>query len=139
MLELTLADNRWMVGDAGLREVLGRLRAFRHFCNPDEVAVDPAVAQARPAAVAAAAAGTSSQQQPVQQRCLVQLVVLPAVAADEAGPLARAADADGRRQLKRSEAAPLAAAAAAVAPAALQPNKLCWWPLASRQLPEKVL
>ena len=29
--ELTLAGNRWLAGEAGLREVLGRLRAFRHF------------------------------------------------------------------------------------------------------------
>ena len=116
--ELTLAGNRWSSGEAGLREVLGRLRAFRHFCNPDEVAVDPAAAQARPAAVAAAAAGTVPQQQPEQQLCLVQLAEVPAEAAEEAGPLARAANADCRRQLKRAEAAP-AAAAAVAAPAAV--------------------
>jgi hypothetical protein len=114
-----LAGNRWLAGEAGRREVLGRLRAFRHACSPDEFAVEPAVALALPAAVGAAAAGPFSQQQPLQQQCLRQLVRLPAVAVEGAGPFAKAADADGRHQLKRGEAAPLAAAAAAVAPAAL--------------------
>jgi hypothetical protein len=132
--ELTLAGNRWSSGEAGLREVLGRLRAFRHFCNPDEVAVDPAAAQARPAAVAAAAAGTVPQQQPEQQLCLVQLAEVPAEAAEEAGPLARAANADCRRQLKRAEAAPAAAAAAAAAVAHLQPLELHLRLFLSRQL-----
>ena len=48
--ELTRAGIPWPVGEAGLREVLGRLRAFRHFCCPDEIAAEPA-------AVGAAAGG----------------------------------------------------------------------------------
>jgi hypothetical protein len=116
---LTLAGIRWLAGEDGLREVLGRLRAFRHFCSPEEVAVEPAAALDLPAAVGAAAAGPFSQQQSLQQQCLGQLAGLPAVVAEGAGPLAKAADADVRRQLKRGDAAPLAAAVAAVAPVAL--------------------
>ena len=48
--ELTRAGIPWPAGEAGLREVLGRMRAFRHFCCPDEIAAEPA-------AVGAAAGG----------------------------------------------------------------------------------
>jgi hypothetical protein len=36
--ELALAGARWPQGEAGLRVVFGRLRAFRHFCCPAEAA-----------------------------------------------------------------------------------------------------
>ena len=45
--ELALAGAHWPAGELGLRKVLGRLRAFRHFCCPAEVAAEPAVAAAR--------------------------------------------------------------------------------------------
>ena len=46
MPELTLAGIHWPAGEAGIREVLGRLRAFRHFCCPAEGDAEPAAAEA---------------------------------------------------------------------------------------------
>ena len=34
--ECTLGGGRWLPGEAGMRELFGRLRAFRHFCTPGE-------------------------------------------------------------------------------------------------------
>ena len=39
--ELTLGGARWLAGEAGLRELYGRVRAFRHFCSPCEAAEPP--------------------------------------------------------------------------------------------------
>ena len=39
---ITAAGNPWPEGEAGLREVLGRIRAFRHFCSPQAAVEEPA-------------------------------------------------------------------------------------------------
>ena len=39
---ITAAGNPWPEGEAGLREVLGRIRAFRHYCSPQAAVEEPA-------------------------------------------------------------------------------------------------
>ena len=34
--ECTLGGGRWLPGEAGMRDLFGRLHAFRHFCTPGE-------------------------------------------------------------------------------------------------------
>ena len=84
--------------------------AFRHFCSPEEVAVEPAAVLDLPAAVGAAAAGPFSQQQSLQQQCSGQLAGLPAVVARPAGQ-------------------PLRGALVAVGPAVMMGLLRAWLPL----------
>ncbi len=44
--EPAMAGARWLQGEAGLREVFGRLRSFRHFCCPAEEAEESPAAEA---------------------------------------------------------------------------------------------
>ena len=53
--ECTSGEGRWLRGEAGLRELFGRLRAVRHFCEPDAAGEEPPpqrcrVSEASPAA-----------------------------------------------------------------------------------------
>ena len=45
MPAITAAGTPWPEGEASLREVLGRLRAFRHYCSPEAAAEEPAEAE----------------------------------------------------------------------------------------------
>ena len=108
--ELTRAGIPWPVGEAGLREVLGRLRAFRHFCCPDEIAAEPAAVGAsaggynfgssrRLAAGTSAVTGSSSSSSRWPPAAGAAGVTAPGVAG--AGPLLAAAGPEARRALKR--------------------------------------
>ena len=45
--ECSTGGGRWLPGEAGLRELFGRLRAFRHFCTPDGEEDEPLAQRSR--------------------------------------------------------------------------------------------
>ena len=117
--EFTSGEGRWLQGEAGLRELFGRLRAFRHFCEPAEVDEEPPqqrcrVGQATPAAKHAGAGGPGAGAAP---RCGAAGAIAPgagqgssqqfpeARVASGVNPLAEAEGATARRALKLSSAA----------------------------------
>jgi hypothetical protein len=71
--ELTRAGAHWPQGEAGLREVFGRLRAFRHFCCPAEVAAEPAEQLAPPAPAPGEPGGPASELERVHVPCAESL------------------------------------------------------------------